>query len=144
MKKGPYFSFKIILYKKYKSASSLLTVYKYTSLHIYFTIISSGGFRRSGGIQKDSEKLGGINKWFCCFLAWLTLYVLLPRKSFINELIIVEKNWMIKFPALEFGGFLQWIGIWMLIPAQTGWCIFVTTCRLFLWVLKFNLFILED
>ena len=39
---------------------------------------------------------------------------------FIDEVIHVKKFLKIKVPALEFGGFVQFIGIWLLITSNPG------------------------
>ena len=51
-------------------------------------------------------------------LTYLTEFVLLLPKYFINEVILVEINQIIKGPPIEFGELLCFIGIWMLIKSN--------------------------
>ena len=53
-------------------------------------------------------------------LNYLTGFVLLLPKAFANEVILVEKNQIIKVPSLEFGDFLRFVGIWLLITENSG------------------------
>ena len=47
------------------------------------------------------------------------IFLFLP-KVFTYEVILVDTNRRIKVPALEFGEFLQFIGIWVLIKTNPG------------------------
>ena len=63
----------------------------------------------------------------------------LPAKTFVNEVIMVETNIIIKGPDLEFGEFLQLLGIYMLMTENSGtnWeDYFSQNHRYFQWVLN--------
>ena len=53
-------------------------------------------------------------------LDYLAEFVLFLPLIFIDKVIIVEINQIIKYPVLEFGNFLQLIEIWLLIIANPG------------------------
>ena len=51
-------------------------------------------------------------------LTYLTAFVLFLPKTFVYEVILVETKRIFKVPDLDFGEFLRFIGIWMLIKAN--------------------------
>ena len=50
---------------------------------------------------------------------YLTAFLILLSKKF-NGVILMETNRIIKGPDLDFGDFLQFIGIWMLMKSNPG------------------------
>ena len=53
-------------------------------------------------------------------LTYLTAFVLLLPKFFFDEVIMVDSNRIIKFPDIEFGQLLRFIGIWLLMTENPG------------------------
>ena len=71
------------------------------------------------GCRKYSAKLDGINEDFSV-LTWLTAFILFLTKYFTYEVITVDINNMLKWPELEFGEFLWFIGICLSIIDNPG------------------------
>ena len=44
----------------------------------------------------------------------------LPAEKLVEEVILVETNKIIKVPDLDFGDFLRFIGIWLLMTSKPG------------------------
>ena len=59
-----------------------------------------------------------MNKECISVFTYLTAFVLFLPKRFFNEVIMVETNRIIKGPDLDFGQFLHFIWIWLLITAN--------------------------
>ena len=51
-------------------------------------------------------------------MTYLTAFSLLLPKTFANEVILVDTNKIIKGPDIDFGEFLQFIGLWILMTAN--------------------------
>ena len=63
-----------------------------------------------------------MNKYFISVLNYLTAYALFLQKTFFffDQVIIVERKKIMKGPDLEFGEFLQFIGIGLTMKKKTG------------------------
>ena len=90
----------------------------------------NGRYHRKASLcWKDSEKLDGINGEFISVLDYLITCVIFLPKVFIYKVVLLVEYLLIKVPALEFGDFLQFVGISMLItynPGKMGGGILVT------------------
>ena len=53
-------------------------------------------------------------------MTYLKEVLLFLPKYFVNDVILVDTNIIIKVPALEFGEFLQFIGVGILITENPG------------------------
>ena len=76
--------------------------------------------RRASGCRRDAAKLDGMNKEFISVLTYLTAFELFLPKTFVVEILLVETNKTIKGPDLDFGEFLRFIGIWLLMTSNPG------------------------
>ena len=76
--------------------------------------------RRESGCKRDAAKTDGINKEFISVLTYLTSFVLFFPKTFVVEVIMVDTNKIIKGPDIDYCGFLQLIGIWLLMKSNPG------------------------
>ena len=61
-----------------------------------------------------------MNEEFINVLTYLTASVLFPPKTFVIEVIPVDTKKIIKGSNLDFGEFLWFIGIWMLMTSNPG------------------------
>ena len=70
---------------------------------------------RAPDCLQDAAKLDGMNKEFISFLFYLTESVLFLPNCFVDLVVLVETNRRIKVPDLEFGAFLRFIGVYLLM-----------------------------
>ena len=79
-------------------------------------------------------KLDEMNKEFICFLTCLISFFLLLPKTCAVEVILMETNIIIKFPTLEIGGFLQFVGIWLLVVVKpvTNWVYYCSEASIYI------------
>ena len=75
---------------------------------------------RESFCQLDAVKLDGTTKEFIIVLTYLTAFVLFLPQTFVVEVILVDTNKIIKGPDLDFGEFLRFIVIWMLMISNPG------------------------
>ena len=61
-----------------------------------------------------------MNKEYINVLTYLTEFVLFMPTTFVDEVILADTNRIIKGPDLEFGEFLRFIGIWLLMTENPG------------------------
>ena len=76
--------------------------------------------RREAGCWIDAETIDGMKKYLIIFLTYLISFVLFLPKTFVNEFIMVYTNRRIKGANIDFGGFLWFIFIWLLMTSNPG------------------------
>ena len=61
-----------------------------------------------------------MNEEFVSVLTYLTAFLLLLPKTFVVEKNLVDTNKIFKGPDIDFGEFLHFNGIWMLMTSKPG------------------------
>ena len=75
---------------------------------------------RESGCRRYAAKLDGMNLEFISVITYLIEFVIFLPKTFLVEFILVDTKKIIKGPDLDFGKFLRFIGIYMLMTSNPG------------------------